>query len=532
MIKKSLKFKINDINFTLSLINLQITILEACLNNGIYIPHFCYNKYLMIAGNCRICIVEIEKFIKPIISCLNLCIDNLKIYTNSFALKKFRENVLEFLLINHPLDCPICDQAGECDLQEQTLKYGLDKSRYFFFKKTNTDIYLNNNIKLILNRCILCIRCIRFLRETNINNSYFNILGTVGRGSLSKIHLYTNNKLEISGSSNIIDLCPVGALTLKLNQFSARPWELFSLLGIDYFDSFGGPLVLQLKGDKLLRVLPSLDKIFSFEFISDFSRYNIQYFQNKIEFNLNENDLQYTDAFIFINMNDNPIESCQSFLNNYKETNMYTNDKSFVDSTPEYFNFNNNYLLFKNFLKELKKKILINITLKDKMYRFFVYLNEIFKKYNNINYYNTEDSKILNFYDILFLKDTLLFINKFLNKYNKRNYIYLLETLSILKHLLNLETMYRFKFKFINYNLVKNIFFFDFNEINLPKMTNFYHFINNLNKKQYDFINVFNIFGENLNIFFFSEKFKMIFDPNNYSLFFFFQRNIITKNKI
>ena len=231
-------------------------------------------------------------------------------------------------------------------------------------------------------------------------------------------------------------------------------------------------------------------------------------------------------------MNDNPIESCQSFLNNYKETNMYTNDKSFVDSTPEYFNFNNNYLLFKNFLKELKKKILINITLKDKMYRFFVYLNEIFKKYNNINYYNTEDSKILNFYDILFLKDTLLFINKFLNKYNKRNYIYLLETLSILKHLLNLETMYRFKFKFINYNLVKNIFFFDFNEINLPKMTNFYHFINNLNKKQYDFINVFNIFGENLNIFFFSEKFKMIFDPNNYSLFFFFQRNIITKNKI
>ena len=137
MIKKSLKFKINDINFTLSLINSQITILEACLNNGIYIPHFCYNKYLMIAGNCRICIVEIEKFIKPIISCLNLCIDNLKIYTNSFALKKFRENVLEFLLINHPLDCPICDQAGECDLQEQTLKYGLDKSRYFFFKKTN-----------------------------------------------------------------------------------------------------------------------------------------------------------------------------------------------------------------------------------------------------------------------------------------------------------------------------------------------------------------------------------------------------------
>ena len=145
---KTLKFKINDLNQTVNLLNNKFnpTILDFCIESGIYIPHFCYNKYLTIAGNCRVCIIEIAKFIKPIISCLNLCIDNLNVYTNSYSVKKFRENVLEFLLVNHPLDCPICDQAGECDLQEHSLNYGSDRSRFFFKKKKKKKIFLKNNI--------------------------------------------------------------------------------------------------------------------------------------------------------------------------------------------------------------------------------------------------------------------------------------------------------------------------------------------------------------------------------------------------
>jgi NADH dehydrogenase/NADH:ubiquinone oxidoreductase subunit G len=289
---KVIVFKVNDIKFTLSMLNMvtKITILEACLQAGIYIPHFCYSKYLLIAGNCRICIVEIEKFIKPIISCLNLCIDNLNIYTNTFSIKKFRENVLEFLLINHPLDCPICDQAGECDLQEQTIYYGLDKSRFFLKKKVNSDILLNNYIKLILNRCILCLRCVRFLRETNINSLNSNMLGVVGRGSSSKIHLFSNNlKILALGSGNIIDICPVGALTLKLNQFISRPWELRSIINFDIFDSFGLPIKIDYKNSEIVRILPYLDAIFYLEFISDITRFKFNDY-NKWYYLLNNSD--------------------------------------------------------------------------------------------------------------------------------------------------------------------------------------------------------------------------------------------------
>lgn len=235
---KKINIKINEINFLVySNINTNKTILDVCIENGIYIPHFCYNKFLSIAGNCRICLIEINKIVKPIISCLNICIDNLSIYTNSFSIKKYRENVLEFLLINHPLDCPICDQAGECDLQEQTQNFGLSNSRFFYLKNSKHNMFLNTYIKLILNRCILCMRCVRYLNEFN----QFRLLGVIGRGYLSKIGTYIESNMQFLNNSNIIDLCPVGALTLKLNQFSYRPWELDSIISIDFLDIFGSP---------------------------------------------------------------------------------------------------------------------------------------------------------------------------------------------------------------------------------------------------------------------------------------------------
>lgn len=193
----------------------SITILEFCIFVGVFIPYFCYNKQLQIAGNCRICLIEIRKIVKPVISCLTLCISNLRIYTNSYSLKKNRENVLEFLLINHPLDCAICDQAGECDLQEQTLLFGLDRSRFFFHKKVTINFYFSTFIKLLLNRCILCLRCVRLLNEYNQVFFYKEQnLGILGRSYLSKITFYILSEKNINFiNSNIIELCPVGALT-------------------------------------------------------------------------------------------------------------------------------------------------------------------------------------------------------------------------------------------------------------------------------------------------------------------------------
>lgn len=494
-----MNFRINDISLTLKLLNTsKITILEACLNNGIYIPHFCYNKYLLIAGNCRICIVEIEKFIKPIISCLNLCVDNLSIYTNSFALKKFRENVLEFLLINHPLDCPICDQAGECDLQEQTLKYGLDKSRFFYVKKTNSDIILNNYIKLILNRCILCVRCVRFLRETNLNSSYKDVLGTIGRGYLSKIHLYKNTKINLLGSANIIDICPVGALTLKVNQFSYRPWELLSILSFDIFDSFGLPIKIDFKKDTIIRILPYLDSIFSIDFISDLTRFKLNTYKNLYQM-LTQSDfnnelkinIPFNDSTIIINISKNPLISF-SFIKNLI-TKLNNLPLFFTDNICNYLNFNNSYLLSQNLLNELNfSKIFININFKKYMYRFSLYLNEINTKYNNIIYYINEDLKLLNIYNILNLKEYIKFTN---NLENLLNEIFIIKFLNFFKLILNFDNISALKYLELNYKIINDIINIDFNTFN--KMT---HIINIFTFKNYKFDteSLFNVLGMNV----------------------------------
>jgi NADH dehydrogenase (ubiquinone) Fe-S protein 1 len=192
----------------------KVSLISYLISNGISIPHFCYHNELSIAGNCRVCLVELKNSPKPVVSCAinaKSCLLNNKVYYDSVLLKKARENILEFLLLNHPMDCPICDQGGECDLQEQSLFFGFTKKRFYKFKRIVSDKDLGPIVKTVMTRCIHCTRCIRFANEiTGIEE-----LGIFGRGTLSEVGTYVNRILTSELSGNVIDLCPVGKLTSK-----------------------------------------------------------------------------------------------------------------------------------------------------------------------------------------------------------------------------------------------------------------------------------------------------------------------------
>jgi NADH-quinone oxidoreductase chain G len=255
----------------------QTTILQACEKINIHIPRFCYNEKLGIAGNCRMCLVEVEKSLKPVVSCAFPVMNNMVIYTDTPLVKKARENVIEFLLINHPLDCPICDQGGECDLQDQTLHYGSDKSRFYEYKRSVEDKNCGPLIKTIMTRCIHCTRCVRFMEEmTN-----FNSLGMVGRGNQSEISTYLKKQYLTELSGNIIDLCPVGALTSKPYAFKARPWELESMNNLDISDAIGSNIVVNSRGLDILRIIPKLNEQINETWISDKTRFSFDSLQNQ-----------------------------------------------------------------------------------------------------------------------------------------------------------------------------------------------------------------------------------------------------------
>lgn len=198
--------------------NKKISLILYLISNGISVPHYCFYNDLSIAGNCRVCLIEVEKASKPIVSCatsIEIIQNKSKIYYDSPIVKKSRENILEFLLLNHPLDCPICDQAGDCDLQDQSIFYGFTKRRFYKFKRIVSDKKLGPIIKTVMTRCIHCTRCVRFLSEI----CTINELGIFGRGSKSEIGSYFNKVISSELSGNIIDLCPVGILTKQTLQY-------------------------------------------------------------------------------------------------------------------------------------------------------------------------------------------------------------------------------------------------------------------------------------------------------------------------
>src|SRR6202161_94957 len=247
-----------------------MTVLQVAELAGEEIPRFCYHERLSIAGNCRMCLVEVKPGPpKPQASCALPAADKQEIFTNTPMVKKAREGVMEFLLINHPLDCPICDQGGECDLQDQAMGYGRDASRYEENKRAVEEKFMGPLIKTIMTRCIQCTRCIRFATEV----AGVSDLGATGRGEDMEITTYLEKAFESELSGNAVDLCPVGALTSKPYAFNARPWELRKTESVDVMDAQGANIRVDTRGRDVLRVLPRLNEEINEEWISDKTRH-------------------------------------------------------------------------------------------------------------------------------------------------------------------------------------------------------------------------------------------------------------------
>jgi NADH-quinone oxidoreductase subunit G len=248
-----------------------ITVLQACEMAGKEIPRFCYHERLSVAGNCRMCLVEQEKAPKPIASCAMPVADNMVIKTDSPMVKKARQGVMEFLLINHPLDCPICDQGGECDLQDQAMAYGYHSSRYREEKRAVADKEFGPIVKTEMTRCIQCTRCIRFATEI----AGVEVLGATGRGEHMEVTTYVEKTINSELSGNLVDLCPVGALTSKPYAFIARPWELRKTESIDVMDAVGSSIRIDSRGREVLRILPRTNDDVNEEWLADKSRYAV-----------------------------------------------------------------------------------------------------------------------------------------------------------------------------------------------------------------------------------------------------------------
>ncbi|MDQ0468897.1 NADH-quinone oxidoreductase subunit NuoG [Labrys wisconsinensis] len=256
----------------------EYTLLQACEAAGAEIPRFCFHDRLSIAGNCRMCLVEVKGGPpKPTASCA-MAVRDLRpgpngeppvIMTKSPMVKKAREGVMEFLLINHPLDCPICDQGGECDLQDQAMAYGADKNRYAENKRAVEDKYIGPLVKTVMNRCIHCTRCVRFTTEV----AGVSELGAIGRGEDMEITTYLERAMSSELQGNVIDLCPVGALTSKPYEFHARPWELIKTESIDVMDAVGSNIRVDARGREVMRIVPRINEAVNEEWISDKTRF-------------------------------------------------------------------------------------------------------------------------------------------------------------------------------------------------------------------------------------------------------------------
>ncbi|KAI5800261.1 hypothetical protein DFH27DRAFT_591249 [Peziza echinospora] len=246
-------------------------LIQACEKAGVTIPRYCYHEKLMIAGNCRMCLVEVEKVPKPVASCAWPVQPGMVVKTDSPIVHKAREGVMEFLLANHPLDCPVCDQGGECDLQDQSMRYGADRGRFHEVggKRAVEDKNIGPLIKTSMNRCIHCTRCIRFANDIAGAPEF----GSTGRGNDMQIGTYLERNLDSELSGNVIDLCPVGALTSKPYAFRARPWELKNTESIDVLDALGSAIRVDVRGAEVMRILPRLNDDVNEEWINDKSRF-------------------------------------------------------------------------------------------------------------------------------------------------------------------------------------------------------------------------------------------------------------------
>ncbi len=246
------------------------SIIQAADQIGVEIPRFCYHDKLSVPANCRMCLVEVKGGPpKPVASCAMACAEGMEVETESDMVHRARKSVMEFMLINHPLDCPICDQGGECDLQDQAVGYGFDRSRYTEDKRAKVDPEIGPLVKTVMTRCIQCTRCIRFGEEIAGVDS----LGLLNRGENVEIGTYVEKMIESEISGNLIDVCPVGALTSKPYAFTARPWELQKTETIDVLDGVGSNIRIDARGREIMRIVPRQNDDVNEEWISDKARF-------------------------------------------------------------------------------------------------------------------------------------------------------------------------------------------------------------------------------------------------------------------
>ncbi len=289
-----------------------MTVLQACELADVEIPRFCYHEKLSIAGNCRMCLVEMEKSPKPIASCAMPAAEGMNIKTNTASVEKARKGVMEFLLANHPLDCPVCDQGGECDLQDQSMYYGVDKSRFIENKRQVKEKYMGPLIKTQMTRCIHCTRCVRFATEV----AGVPEIGAIGRGENMEITTYLEKAMESELSANVIDLCPVGALTSKPYAFEARPWELKKTESIDVMDAVGSNIRVDTYNWEVKRILPRLNNDINEEWISDKTRYSCDGLLKQrldVPYIKKDNKLQKSSWDEAIELLINKIKSCEPY---------------------------------------------------------------------------------------------------------------------------------------------------------------------------------------------------------------------------
>mgnify|MGYP006138086681 CR=1 FL=1 len=346
------KLKVNDIDVE---IDEGLTVLQACEKAGVEIPRFCYHEKLSIAGNCRMCLVEIEKSPKPVASCAMPAAEGMNIKTNTSFVEKARKGVMEFLLANHPLDCPVCDQGGECDLQDQSMFYGVDKSRFTENKRSVPEKNMGPLIKTQMTRCIHCTRCVRFATEI----AGVPEIGAIGRGEDMQITTYLEQSVQSELSGNVIDLCPVGALTSKPYVFEARPWELKKTESIDVMDAVGSNIRVDTYGWEVKRILPIINEDINEEWISDKSRYSCDGLLNQrldmpfIKYNGKFEKASWEEVFKIIkskfdNTSKDKIAGFVGDLNNMESSYIF---KEFFDRTLESNNYesrSSNYFVDKS----------------------------------------------------------------------------------------------------------------------------------------------------------------------------------------
>jgi NADH-quinone oxidoreductase subunit G len=534
---------INNKNFIL---NKNLNIIQVCNLYNIDIPKFCYHEKLSIAGNCRMCLVEVSGVLKPVASCALPISDNMKIYTNSKLVKKAREGILEFILINHPLDCPICDQGGECDLQDQSLIFGNDIGRFYEYKRSVNDKNCGPLIKTVMTRCIHCTRCVRFIDEI----AGFKYLGLIGRGNSMEVINFSNKIILSEISGNLIDLCPVGALTSKPYSFIARSWELNSINTIDLNDNMHVNIRVDVRDFKILRILPRNNRNLNENWISDITRFCFDGIQNnRLIFpylkkegifaiqswssilHYLKNILQNKKRINFILGNFLDLETIillkkiTKKIGNYSiKINLNSNNQNFNNDFRKTYIFNikiNDLIKFKNFfligLNLRLENPLLNIRLKFISNKKNIKVFSIGNSFNN-NYFLYNFSN--NIFELIKIFEGKSVLNNIIISNNQNFFLFGESFLNLFKN----------NFLFLNFlNYLKNNFYYSFlnnNVLNiLNNDLNLEYNINNFNDKTYNSLYIDNeiVYCLNIDGFFFNKK-------KNDKMFYIFQGHHLLKN--